>query len=92
LDNVSGKNNKKLIIINRKEELGNEDKDEISVVDNSNKWIDNSLLPDIIKEECKDLPKIAETDYLQFVETKGIYTLKQWKDLTEEQKDNRRIL
>jgi hypothetical protein len=69
-----------------KEELGNEDKDKISVVDNSNKWIDNSLLTDIIKEECKDLPKIAETDYLQFVQTKGIYTLKQWKSLTEELK------
>jgi hypothetical protein len=65
--------------------LSNEDK-QISAVNNVNEWTDNSLLPDIIKEECKDLPKIAETDYLQFVQTKGIYTLKQWKDLTLEQK------
>jgi len=53
-------------------------------------WKEDSLLKDIIKEECKNnnLPKEAETEFIQITFKNGLYILKQWKSLTEEEKNN----
>jgi hypothetical protein len=62
--------------------LSNEDK-KISAV---NKWTDDSLLKEIIKDST-EYDQIEKDQLIQILEKSFLKTLKQWKDITEEQKD-----
>jgi len=63
--------------------LSNEDK-KISV-NKVNEWTDNSLLKEIIKDSIV-FDQSEKDQLIQILEKNFLKTLKQWRDLTEEQK------